>query len=376
MALTEQEKANIERIRKAKLRKGSSSYIQVRDSDLYDWDTTRRAVLMNIAFMECTEEKNILKYVEGSPFLDPMDYLGWCVASQRFLANATGTTENYVSKCVQLFKEDGVIEVRHWTGLNGHIHDEYRLNADVVQAHKRPANYMQYERKRPRRGGNKAANKGAFKTGDGRSRGPKPHSLTAIPTFPESHLPLSPTANSHIPSQPSSPHSLTANSEMAANARKGVNPKRGGDSNSKGEGLGGAHEGRGHIASAAEAQREQENGLSATSQSKPSRPTGGYKTPIPNWKRFPHLFKVGVDVDEYGNWNGGRLPRCKKCQGILPPREHHGDDCDFVPQYDDRDMEMREGRVDELRKDKLEQMAERRSQEYILSEFGAEEVQD
>jgi hypothetical protein len=35
------------------------------------------------------------------------------------------------------------------------------------------------------------------------------------------------------------------------------------------------------------------------------------------------IFVVGKNIDEHGNWKGGRLPRCRKCQGNLPPREHH-----------------------------------------------------
>ena len=46
-------------------------------------------------------------------------------------------------------------------------------------------------------------------------------------------------------------------------------------------------------------------------------------SPPPNWKCYPMIFVVGKNIDEHGNWKGGRLPRCRKCQGNLPPREHH-----------------------------------------------------
>jgi len=46
-------------------------------------------------------------------------------------------------------------------------------------------------------------------------------------------------------------------------------------------------------------------------------------SPPPNWKCYPMIFVVGKNIDEHGNWKGGRLPRCRKCRGNLPPREHH-----------------------------------------------------
>ncbi len=46
-------------------------------------------------------------------------------------------------------------------------------------------------------------------------------------------------------------------------------------------------------------------------------------SPPPNWKCYHMIFVVGKNIDEHGNWKGGRLPRCRKCQGNLPPREHH-----------------------------------------------------
>jgi hypothetical protein len=46
-------------------------------------------------------------------------------------------------------------------------------------------------------------------------------------------------------------------------------------------------------------------------------------SPPPNWKCYPMIFVVGKNIDEHGSCKGGRLPRCRKCQGNLPPREHH-----------------------------------------------------
>jgi hypothetical protein len=35
------------------------------------------------------------------------------------------------------------------------------------------------------------------------------------------------------------------------------------------------------------------------------------------------VFVVGRNIDEHGNWLGGRLPRCHRCDGLLPPKENH-----------------------------------------------------
>jgi hypothetical protein len=66
----------------------------------------------------------------------------------------------------------------------------------------------------------------------------------------------------------------------------------------------------------------------------PKRPkgkiTGGEKPLPPNWKCYPELFKGRVD--EHGNWLGGRVPKCKVCQGLLQPQENHV--CEgYYPKY-------------------------------------------
>jgi hypothetical protein len=55
-----------------------------------------------------------------------------------------------------------------------------------------------------------------------------------------------------------------------------------------------------------------------------ARRAARYSQPVPNWIAYKDIvFKVGVNVDETGRWLGGKLPPCKVCGGILPPREHH-----------------------------------------------------
>ena len=110
--------AKLERIRQGKNRKVFSDYIRIGESDLYDYEPVRRAVLKEIAFMQVHDEDT--KVPKNSPFKG--QYVGWCYASQKRLAARVGTTEGYVKKCVALMEKDGVIETRMWTDPMGYPH--------------------------------------------------------------------------------------------------------------------------------------------------------------------------------------------------------------------------------------------------------------
>lgn len=63
--------------------------------------------------------------------------------------------------------------------------------------------------------------------------------------------------------------------------------------------------------------------------------------PVPNWRCYPTVFKVGVNIDETGRWLGGRLPRCKVCEANLHPGENHK--CDgFKPKFKEHTKEAHE----------------------------------
>jgi hypothetical protein len=207
----------IKMVQESKNRKAYSDAIAVGDSDLYDYEVTRRAVLREIAFMEQQDEDK--KTPEDSPFAG--DYVGWCWASQRFLANRAGTTDDYVHECVKLFEKDGVIEVREWTDTMGYPHTEYRIIREKVDAHKRPDGFMKIERKKPRQGGSKKANAGSFKAGN---------TAAAKKILPSSHplptefAPFANSVGSRMPTEFASvvPTELTPVSETGANPSKGV----------------------------------------------------------------------------------------------------------------------------------------------------------
>ncbi len=63
--------------------------------------------------------------------------------------------------------------------------------------------------------------------------------------------------------------------------------------------------------------------------------------PLPNWKCYTMVFVVGKNIDEHGNWLGGKLPTCRVCEGRLDPQENH--ECPgFQPKYVEHDEEWQE----------------------------------
>src|SRR5579863_5915601 len=207
----EEKKEMVERVRKAKNREVMSEFIRIGQSDLYDWQETRRAVLKEIAFLQVNDEKT--KVPDHSPFKGR--YTGWCYASQKFIACRVGCSERWVRDCVKVFEKDGVIETRTWTDHLGYPHKEYHVIEDVVTARQRPKGYLEEDRNRPQRGGNKKANAGSFKLGNkARShrngqplpqeesadshRNGQPNAIGSDSRKPQEHTAVSDTADSSV----------------------------------------------------------------------------------------------------------------------------------------------------------------------------------
>lgn len=95
--------------------------------------------------------------------------------------------------------------------------------------------------------------------------------------------------------------------------------------------------------------------------------------PVPNWKCYPMVFKVGVNIDANGQWLGGRLPKCRVCEANLPPGEHHN--CEgFTPKYVEHTQERRDRmdqRREEIRQQKLDE-----HMEYPVCSVCGEEMPD
>ena len=91
--------------------------------------------------------------------------------------------------------------------------------------------------------------------------------------------------------------------------------------------------------------------LAAKAQAKAERQAKRDAEPVPNWRCYPMVFIVGKNIDHNGNWLGGILPKCRVCEDILPPREHHV--CSgFKPKYVEHDeawKEKQEAKREEIR---------------------------
>ena len=58
--------------------------------------------------------------------------------------------------------------------------------------------------------------------------------------------------------------------------------------------------------------------------------TKGEKKPLPNRLCYPELFKGRIGPK--GEWLGGKVPKCKRCEGNLFPEENH--ECPgFIPKF-------------------------------------------
>jgi len=337
----------LERIRKGKNREVLSEYIRIGQSDLYDYEPVRRAVLKEIAFLQVHDEQT--KIPKNSPFKG--QYEGWCYASQRFLAYRVGTTEGYVRNAVAMMEKDGVITTRLWKDSMGYPHQEYHVEEQVVTEHQREEDYMEYERKQPRRGGNKQANKGSFKLGN---------RVRATAHDSRSHRTPQPNATAHGSRNP--PHStavmpphFAADSGTAVESDKAV-------VGLGRTGLGGLDLDRHIIASelasvaAGAAKLETGSGVQLASLQKQKQPQQGVhgqptngqgthgqttgKKPLPNRLCYPEAFK---------NWRPGmRVPKCRVCGDNLQPQENHV--CEgYEPKFPTLDHERRQAEREDLR---------------------------
>jgi hypothetical protein len=154
---TKQEK--LARLKKAHAKKENSLFIQIMESDLYDWNAGARMLLLVIAYSQRT---NPDAYIPD----DMPDYmkedkcLGWCDMSQWRLALRCGKSESQINRDIQMFRKDGVVQARGWKDENKADHLMYRIVEEVVKEHKRPEQKKDVER--PNRYKNPRPKKGWF----------------------------------------------------------------------------------------------------------------------------------------------------------------------------------------------------------------------
>lgn len=363
----EETKELVERVRKAKNREVMSEFIRIGQSDLYDWQETRRAVLKEIAFLQVNDEKT--KVPANSPFKGR--YTGWCYASQKFIACRAGCSERWVRDCVKVFEEDGVIETRTWTDHLGYPHKEYHVIEDVVTARQRPKEYLEEDRNRPQRGGNKKANSGSFKLGNKarshRNSQPLPQEDSAV-----SHRNDQPNAIGTVSRKPQEDSAV---SETADSSVKPVDIQRVASvaslpTHSEGSSFRSTNTARA-LASDALRRDGQGDGVSALSM-KNLKPMGTVtepkKKPLPNRLCYPEAFRHCYDKN--GDWiPGRRVPRCNRCDGLLHPEENHI--CEgYTPKlaFDDMEdhMDFMDDQRESMREEISRQREERREELYEL----------
>lgn len=386
------QKEIIERIRKAKNRLVSSDVLRVYNSDLYDFQPVRRAILLAITFLQVKDED--VKVPEESPYKG--NYTGWCYASQKFLAFRAGTTEPVVYQTIKLFKKDDVVKERIWWDSMGYPHAEYHVVEDVVTAHQRPEGFMEHDRsKQPRRGGNEKANAASFKPGwkaaktnlVGSHDQPNPQPSASLIG---SHEPTKSTATSQPNLLP-----LTDGCELGegglslgGKVLEGFSSSSSATVRSLASAASPSADAELVSADAAGEQEEKQktskaNGSNAdrfddSSLGQRREDFAGRHTAIP--KRTPQPELAGKHTapkksltnkdtyrwlyDEWKAAGGGRVPHCKRCDARLDWDEAAHVCPGFVPRFGETDWEMRDAKQAQIRESRLDEMRESHNSHY------------
>jgi hypothetical protein len=131
---------------------------RITDSSLYDWNSTARFLLTQLAVLAMDEDSS---YPDDAPDLYKADKIGWCWMSQAKLALKIGKSESQVQRLITRFRKDGVILYRDWRDNNMTLHAEYKVDESVIDAYQRPSQNRDVVR--PRRNKEKRKpNKGSF----------------------------------------------------------------------------------------------------------------------------------------------------------------------------------------------------------------------
>lgn len=154
----ESPREKVARLRQQRAKKDSSISIKIQESDLYDWNSTARFLLLIIAQTQVTNEDAYVP--EDMPDEFKNDILGWSWMSQWRFALRIGKSESQVQRLIERFAKDGVIQVRQWEDDNHTLHNLYRVVEGVVDTRQRPSQKKDVER--PQRYAKKNSNRGRF----------------------------------------------------------------------------------------------------------------------------------------------------------------------------------------------------------------------
>jgi hypothetical protein len=112
----------------------------VRESNLYEYGGVAKPLLTMIAHLH--------RPVAVEQGEKPHRNEGWCDATQNYLAQMLGCSEDNVQELLRRFVRDGWLEKEEWGGAHGaHARCRYRLiNLDVIKARKTPMMGKRYVR--------------------------------------------------------------------------------------------------------------------------------------------------------------------------------------------------------------------------------------
>jgi hypothetical protein len=145
-------KAMVKEERRKEVAEGGGSLpIRIMQSDLYDWNPSRRMLLLVLALGTRTDPEAWIQ--EDCPWTAE-EMVGYCDMAQWRLALRVGKSESQVHKDLMQMEEDGVIHIDRWQDSNHADHNRYRIIEDMVNEHQRPKQKPDVERppryKKPR----------------------------------------------------------------------------------------------------------------------------------------------------------------------------------------------------------------------------------
>jgi len=125
----------------ARIRKkhAKSLPILIMESDLWDWNPTKRMLLLVIALgtRKAKEDYSDTFIQEDCP-KTVEEMVGFCDMAQWRLAARVGITEGYTSELLNEFEAEGVLHIDRWDDNNGTHHNMYQIIEAVVREHQRP----------------------------------------------------------------------------------------------------------------------------------------------------------------------------------------------------------------------------------------------
>jgi len=98
-------------------------YLAVLDSDLYEYCGTTKSILARIAHLIIAPPKE--DEATGKQLGEPDPNVGFCTASQEYLACQMGLSESTIRKAVRLFEKDGWVATTRSRDQHGHEHNKY-----------------------------------------------------------------------------------------------------------------------------------------------------------------------------------------------------------------------------------------------------------